>query len=113
MKLNKGMIMDLKRFKWNRDEPFYVQAKSFDFQKNKLNTSIGLTYIPYTNICKIVFDKNAKNGHLIIYFYQISTRDPVIFKYQFVYYDTNQEDFLIEVAKLYYYFYSKSILNEK
>lgn len=94
--------MDLKRFKWNRDEPFYVQAKSFDFHKNKLNTSIGLTYIPYTDICKIVFDKNAKNGHLIIYFYQISTRDPVISK-----------KFLEQVAKLYYYFYSKSILNEK
>ena len=31
MKLNKGTIMNLKRFKWNRDEPFYVQAKSFDF----------------------------------------------------------------------------------
>ena len=85
------MIMDLKRFKWNHDEPFYVQAKSFDFQKNKLNTSIGLTYIPYTDICKIVFDKNAKNGHLIIYFYQISTRDPVIFKYQFVYYDSDRK----------------------
>lgn len=105
--------MDLKRFNYYRDEPFYVRTKSFDFQKNKLNVSIGLTYIPYTDICKIVFDKNAKENHLIIYFYQVSTREPVIFKYQFVYYDINQKDFLIEVAKLYYYFYSMSTLNGK
>lgn len=105
--------MDLKRFEYYRDEPFYIKTRSFDFLKNKLNVNIGFTYIPYTDICKIVFDKNAKKNHLIIYFYQISTREPVIFKYQFVYYDTNQKDFLIEVAKLYYYFYSMSVLNEK
>lgn len=112
MKLSKGIIMDLKRFEYYRDEPFCVQTRSFDFLRNKLNVNIGFTYIPYIDICKIVFDKNAKENHLIIYFYQINTRNPVIFKYQFICYNGNQEDFLRQVAKLYYYFYSMSNVNE-